>query len=182
MLKPSEPAPNFTLPDVRGTQHTLRHLVAQSPVVLMFYPADNTPLCTKQNCMVRDRFAELEAAGVRVVGLSPQSASTKEAFASGHRLPQLLLVDQGSKVAAKYGARGLFGLPLPLGTRRMSFLVVPDTLRLGTQGPNDSAGMIELAAHQEFGLGAHEELLDAAKKFGRPANATTSAAPQGGAR
>jgi thioredoxin-dependent peroxiredoxin len=158
MLKPGSPAPDFALSDSKGTQHALRTLLSTGPVVLMFYPADNTPLCTKQNCMVRDRFAELEVAGVRVVGISPQSAEVKAAFASGNRLPQLLLVDKGSKVAALYGARGLFGLPLPLGTRRMSFLVRIDAV----SGP-----LIEHAAHQEFGLTAHELLLDNALRLAK---------------
>ncbi len=158
MLLPSMPAPDFTLPDRHGTPHTLRALLASGPVVLAFYPADNTPLCTKQHCMVRDRFAQLANAGVRVVGISPQNADAKDNFVQSHNLRHLLLVDKSSKVAAMYGARGLFGLPLPFGTRRMSFLV------RATPGAQPHA-TIELAAHQEFGLAVHERLLDDALRL-----------------
>jgi peroxiredoxin Q/BCP len=168
MLKPSQVAPPFTLADSAGVQHSLATLLGKGPVLLLFYPADNSPLCTKQNCIVRDRFAELKAAGVSVVGLSPQGSSAKEAFTASHRLPQLLLIDGGSRVAAEYGARGMFGLPLPFGTRRMTFYVEPS--KEGTQGE------IALAAHQEFGLSAHEKLMDEALRLARAANTTRGVA------
>lgn len=161
MLMPSQPAPDFTLADSAGTQHTLSALLRKGPALLLFYPADNSPLCTKQNCIVRDRFAELAAAGVSVIGLSPQGPAAKSDFAKSHRLPQLLLIDPASRVAKQFGARGMFGLPLPFGTRRMTFFIEPSA--------SAPAGIISLAAHQEFGLSVHEQLMDDALRLARKA-------------
>ena len=162
MLLPSQPAPDFTLPDASGVQHTLSHALARGPALLVFYPADATPLCTKQNCLVRDRFGELTAAGITVFGLSPQRAELKKDFSGSQRLPQVLLVDAGSKVAKLYGARGMFGLPLPFGTRRMTFFV-----ERKANLPVNMCGEVVLAAHEEFGLTVHEALMDRALQLAR---------------
>ena len=73
MLKAGERAPEFTLPDETGTDRSLTELLSAGAIVLYFYPADFTPGCTRQACALRDLHSEIERAGLRVVGISPQS-------------------------------------------------------------------------------------------------------------
>jgi peroxiredoxin Q/BCP len=146
MLALGAQAPDFTLPDDQGNNVSLRALLAKGPVVLMFYPSDGTPICTKEACVVRDRFDALAKSGLSVVGISAQGTQSKSAFRKAHNLRHILLADEGSKVAAKYKARGVFGLPLPFGTLRVTYLVAQN-------------GTIADRVHNEFSVTAHEALL-----------------------
>jgi len=99
------PAPDFTLPAHDGAPWSLeQHRGA--PVVLYFYPRDATAGCTTQACDVRDRWAELSAAGAVVVGISPDAAESHQSFRADHDLPQTLLVDADHAVLQAYGAWG----------------------------------------------------------------------------
>jgi thioredoxin-dependent peroxiredoxin len=146
MLAPGSPAPDFTLPDDTGSPTRLATLLARGPVVLMFYPGDNTPLCTKEACMVRDTFSNLQAAGVTVVGISRQGTASKAKFRSDHNLRHVMLADESGAVAKMYKASGIFGLPLPIGTLRVTYLI-------------DPGSVIRDAVHSEFSLAPHEALL-----------------------
>jgi peroxiredoxin Q/BCP len=77
-----------------------------STVVLVFYPGDDTPGCTKQLCQFRDHWSEARARGVEVFGVNPQNARSHGKFRQKFRFPFPLLVDQGQKVAALYHANG----------------------------------------------------------------------------
>ncbi len=123
MLKIGDTAPEFELKDQDDRPVRLSELLKSSCLVIYFYPADFTPVCTQEACMVRDVFGELEAAGVQVVGISGQDTESHAKFAKRHGLPFRLLADPDRRVIKAYGASGLFGLPLPLGTRRVSYLV-----------------------------------------------------------
>lgn len=81
MLKTGERAPEFTLPDETGTDRSLTELLSSGAIVLYFYPADFTPGCTRQACTLRDLNSEIERAGLRVVGISPQAPSRMQSFA-----------------------------------------------------------------------------------------------------
>jgi peroxiredoxin Q/BCP len=105
MLSVGDRAPGFRLPDQDGTVHSLDGLLG-APLLLFFYPADGTPGCTTQACDVRDRWAEFDALGVRVVGISPDDVATHDAFAREHGLPQTLLADPDHHVLEAYGAWG----------------------------------------------------------------------------
>lgn len=146
MLAIGSRAPDFTLPDHTNAPVALRTLLSRGPVVLMFYPGDNTPLCTKEACMVRDSFTNLQAAGVTVVGISRQGTASKAKFRGDHNLKHIMLADQRGEVAKAYKASGIFGLPLPFGTLRITYLV-------------DPSGTIRDAVHSEFSLVPHEEML-----------------------
>jgi len=100
------PAPDFTLPDGDGNQW---HLADQrgKVVVLLFYPGDETPVCTRQMCSVRDRWEDYAATGAEVVGLSTNSVESHKSFAENHNLPLRLLADVDRKVADAYGANSL---------------------------------------------------------------------------
>jgi peroxiredoxin Q/BCP len=119
MLKAGERAPEFTLPDETSTDRSLTELLSLGAMVLYFYPADFTPGCTRQACVLRDLHEEIESAGLRVVGISPQSPASHAKFRSKYKLPFVLLSDQHKAVIKMYGVNG----PLGLGVRRASYLV-----------------------------------------------------------
>jgi thioredoxin-dependent peroxiredoxin len=119
MLKAGERAPEFTLPDETGTDRSLTELLSGGAIVLYFYPADFTPGCTRQACVLRDLHQEIEKAGLRVVGISPQSPESHAKFRAKYNLPFVLLSDQHKAVIKMYGVNG----PLGIAVRRASFLI-----------------------------------------------------------
>ena len=119
MLKAGERAPEFTLPDETATDRSLTELLSTGAIVLYFYPADFTPGCTRQACVLRDLHAEIGRAGLRVVGISPQSPESHAKFRAKYNLPFVLLSDQHKAVTKMYGVNG----PLGIGVRRASFLI-----------------------------------------------------------
>jgi peroxiredoxin Q/BCP len=105
-LPAGTPAPDFSLPDESGRVVTLRALRGHD-VVLVFYPGDDTPGCTKQLCEFRDGWSEAAARGVEIFGVNPQSAAAHEKFRRKFGFPFPLLVDSGQKVAELYQCHGL---------------------------------------------------------------------------
>jgi thioredoxin-dependent peroxiredoxin len=102
LLEVGDSAPGFTLPDQDGNEVTLSELRG-GMVVLYFYPRADTPGCTTQACGVRDRRADYEAAGARVIGVSPDGVSAVARFAAKHSLEFTLLADADHAVADAYG-------------------------------------------------------------------------------
>jgi len=100
-MKIGDKAPDFTLKDLNGDMWNL-HEHKGKTVVLLFYPGDNTPVCTKQLCSVRDNWADYEATGATVVGISTDSAASHKGFADKHNLPLTLLADEKGEVIEKY--------------------------------------------------------------------------------
>jgi len=96
-------APDFTLRDARGEDWSLSAQRGRV-VVLLFYPGDETPVCTKQLCSVRDRWEDYEATGASVVGVSMDTVESHEKFAARHELPLRLLSDTGGAVSKTYDA------------------------------------------------------------------------------
>ena len=104
-LKVGAAAPQFTLLDQHGEKWSLKdHRGA--PVVLYFYPKDDTPGCTTQGCEIRDHWGEFEELGVEVAGISPDDHHSHMAFVSRYAFPHTLLADTERKVLDKYGAWG----------------------------------------------------------------------------
>jgi peroxiredoxin Q/BCP len=104
--KEGQAAPDFSLPDSAGVQWRLSDHRGKV-VVLLFYPGDETPICTRQMCSVRDRWEDYAATGAEVVGLSTNSVDSHKSFAEHHDLPLRLLADVDRKVADLYGAQSL---------------------------------------------------------------------------
>ncbi len=117
-LAAGTPAPDFTLPDDAGHTVTLSALRGRN-VVLVFYPGDDTPGCTKQLCQFRDDWADARKRGVQVFGVNPQSAQKHQKFRQKFNFPFPLLVDSGQKVAELYKANGLI-------VKRTVYLIGPD--------------------------------------------------------
>ena len=97
------PAPDFTLPDADGGRWRLSDHRGRV-VVLLFYPRDETPVCTRQMCSLRDRWADYQQTGAEVVGISTDPPDSHLKFAEHHRLPLHLLSDPGGRVAKIFGA------------------------------------------------------------------------------
>jgi thioredoxin-dependent peroxiredoxin len=111
-------APDFSLPDETGRLVKLSALRGEH-VVLVFYPGDETPFCTRQLCQFRNHWESARPRGVRVFGVNPRSAASHARFRARHSFPFPLLVDQGQKVAELYSAGGLM-------VKRTVYLIGPD--------------------------------------------------------
>ena len=115
-----ETAPDFTLRDGNGDLWTLSNHLGKT-VVLLFYPGDDTPVCTKELCSVRDHWSEYQATGAEVVGISTDSVESHTKFSDKYELPLRLLSDEKGEVRDKYGANSL----LPGRTARAEFVIDP---------------------------------------------------------
>jgi thioredoxin-dependent peroxiredoxin len=102
-LNIGDKAPDFTLKTQDGTLLHLYDLLALKPVVLFFYPKDNTPGCTMEACAFRDRYTIFQDMGAEVIGISGDSVSSHQQFAIAHNLPFKLVSDKGDKVRSAFG-------------------------------------------------------------------------------
>jgi len=101
-------APDFALTDNDGRTWRLSDHRGKV-VALIFYPRDETPVCTKQMCSIRDRWTDYESTGAEVVAISVASVESHKKFAEHHSLPQRLLADDRGEVITQYNVRSLFG-------------------------------------------------------------------------
>jgi peroxiredoxin len=147
MLKVNDKAPLFILPDDQGGQFSLVEQVGRK-VLLVLYPGDDTPVCTKQLCDYRDGVEAFAGLGVEVVGISNDSAESHRRFREKHGLPFTLLTDADLEVAALYDSKGI------LGMKRSVFLV-------------DEQGVIRYLHIESVALfrRKREELLEAIRKL-----------------
>ena len=127
MVEEGKPAPDFTLASDSGEEVTLSNLRGK-PVVLYFYPRDDTPGCTRQACGLRDAWGELERTGATVLGVSPNSARSHVRFREKYGLPFTLLADEDHSVAEKYGVwvQKKFAGKTYMGIERSTFVIDPD--------------------------------------------------------
>ena len=142
MIKTDERAPEFTLPDETGKDRSLTEFLSAGAIVLYFYPADFTPGCSRQACILRDMYSEIERAGLRVVGISPQSPQSHAKFKAKYQLPFVLLSDEQKTVIKMYGVNG----PVGLGVRRASYLI-------------DGSRRIRDAVLADFMIGRHADFV-----------------------
>lgn len=142
MLSPGTRAPTFTLPDQHGNKRSLKEFVRRGPLILYFYPADFTPGCTKEACTLRDLHADIQRAGLQVVGVSPQSPESHMRFSETYSLPFTLLSDAHKAVIRKYDVDGFLGF----GVRRATFLI-------------DQSGTIQDAVLADIMISSHETFV-----------------------
>ena len=133
------PAPDFSLKDGNGDEWRLSDQRGKV-VVLLFYPGDETPICTRQMCSVRDRWDDYVATGAEVVGISSDSVESHRKFAAHHNLPLRLLSDADGVASILYGARSL----IPGKVARSVFVIdaqgilrYSDVRKLGLIKPKD---------------------------------------------
>jgi peroxiredoxin Q/BCP len=127
MLKAGDKAPAFSLSSDSGESIALNDLKGK-PVVLYFYPKDDTSGCTVEACEFRDSWREVKKSGAVVLGVSPDSADSHQKFKAKYSLPFPLLADEGHKVAEAYGAWGeksMYGRTYQ-GILRTTFLIGRD--------------------------------------------------------
>ncbi|QQS24936.1 MAG: peroxiredoxin [Actinomycetota bacterium] len=143
---PGDPAPDFALPGTEGREYSLADYAGQ-PVVLVFYPGDDTPVCTKQLNSYNDGLGEFEQVGAQVLAISAQDVPSHDKFSGKHGFAFPLLADVDKRVAAAYGTLG------PLGFPRRSVFVV------------DAAGVVRYAHRAIAGLTYRpvSELVEAVK-------------------
>jgi thioredoxin-dependent peroxiredoxin len=104
-LQIGDKIPNFTAKDTHGNDFDSQNIVGQKPLVIYFYPKDNTPGCTAQACSFRDQYEDFTDLGAEVIGISSDSEKSHEKFAARYKLPFILLSDNDKKI------RKLFGVP-----------------------------------------------------------------------
>lgn len=145
MLTIGERAPDFTLPDQDGREQHLSELLQGRPLILYFYPADFTPGCTREACDFRDLHAQILAAALQVVGISPQDPASHRRFRDRYALPFTLLSDVDKAVIRAYDVDG----PLGIGVRRATYLL-------------DGRRQIVDAVLADLRIGRHHEFVERA--------------------
>jgi thioredoxin-dependent peroxiredoxin len=147
----NSPAPDFTLKDGNGADWRLADHRGKV-VVLLFYPGDETPVCTRQMCSLRDRWDDYLATGAEVVGISSDSVESHQKFAAHHDLPLPLLSDADGAVSRLYGARSL----IPGRVARAVFVIdakgilrFKDVRPIGLFKPKDDANIAAIRAAQK---------------------------------
>jgi peroxiredoxin Q/BCP len=142
MLSVGERAPEFTLSDQDDREVPLTSLLHQGPLILYFYPADFTPGCTREACSLRDLHSDLQRAGMRVAGVSPQTPESHRRFREKYQLPFTLLSDPDKAVVRMYDVNG----PLGFGVRRVTYLI-------------DQGRVIRGAVLADFRIADHEAFV-----------------------
>ena len=123
-LNEGDKAPAFTAKDQNGKKVSLKDFAGQK-VILYFYPADDTPVCTVEACNFRDNFAQLRKLGYQIIGVSPQGEESHKKFEQKYKLPFLLLQDEDMKIINAYGVWGpkvLYGRKYD-GIHRLTFVI-----------------------------------------------------------
>jgi peroxiredoxin Q/BCP len=140
-LAVGDAAPDFKLTAHDGSVVELSAFRGKQPVVLIFYPMDQTPGCTAQLCAARDDANRYAEAGVAVFGVNGASAASHGRFVAKHRLATPLLVDEGLRVAGAYGAAAGFG-PLRMIKRTVVGIGVDGTVILYRRGMPSTAEIL----------------------------------------
>jgi len=127
-LKAGDVAPDFSVASNGGGKVSLADFKGK-PVILYFYPKDDTPGCTKEACAFRDGFAEFKKRGVVVLGVSTDPVKSHDKFVEKFQLPFTLLADEDKRIVTAYGVWGekSFMGRKYLGTHRVTFLIGPDS-------------------------------------------------------
>jgi peroxiredoxin Q/BCP len=142
MLAMGGRAPEFTLPDQDEQSVSLSTLLRHGSLILYFYPADFTPGCTRQACLIRDLHTEIQQVGLDIAGVSPQTPANNRAFRDKYKLPFLLLSDVDKFVIRMYDVQG----PLGIGVRRGTYLI-------------DQARYIRATVLADFRIAQHEAFI-----------------------
>ncbi len=140
-------APPFTLRSLTGEEISLSDFIGKKPVVVYFYPKDDTRICTAQACSFRDNYEDFKKAGAEVIGISSDSSDSHQQFASKYKLPFILLSDEDGKI------RKLYGVPTTLGLipGRVTYII-------------DKAGIVRHIFSSQFD--AQKHILEALKVLG----------------
>ncbi len=154
MVKEGERAPDFTGTTADGQRLGLADYHGKQPLVVFFYPKDNTTVCTKEACSFRDHAGEIAAAGGAVLGVSMDSEVSHQKFVADHRLNFPLLADRDASICKAFGVARLGGWLPP---RRVTFVI-------------DRDGIVRRVIASELNANKHvDEALAALRSLTRPA-------------
>jgi thioredoxin-dependent peroxiredoxin len=155
MIAAGSPAPDFQGLTAEGRRIGLADFKGKQPLVLFFYPKDNTPVCTKEVCMFRDRSGELAATGAAVLGVSMDSAASHQKFGQTHGLTFPLVSDRDGAICKAYGVARLGGW---LPAKRVTFVI-------------DRNGVVRRVIASEFNAAKHvDDALAALQELGAAAS------------
>ena len=127
LIDPGKKAPSFSLPDQEGKKHSLADYAGQ-PVIVYFYPKDDTPGCTKESCAFQDHLPKFKKSKAVVLGMSVLDSASKAKFAEKYSLKFPLLADEDHAVMEKYGVwqeKSMYGKKY-MGVARTTYLIGPD--------------------------------------------------------
>lgn len=110
MMKIGQIAPDFTLPDHQRNRFNLGQHLGKGPIVIFFYPKDDSPVCTAEACAFRDKFQIFQTMGALVVGISSDLEDSHQNFVNKNRLPYILLTDEKGEVRDAFGVPKKFGI------------------------------------------------------------------------
>jgi peroxiredoxin Q/BCP len=153
VVEAGQPAPDFTLSDQHGQPVTLSQFRGK-PVVLYFYPKDDTPGCTKEACAFRDARATYEDAGAKVIGVSPDDPASHLKFAEKYQLPFTLVADPEKRACQDYGVwkeKNMYGKK-SMGVERTTFVI-------------DGAGIVRKVFPRVKVDGHSEQILETLKSL-----------------
>ena len=142
MLKIGDTAPHFASQDQQGNAVDLDALTKAGPLILYFYPADFSPVCTAEACAFRDNYAGIEKINAQIVGISPQGQASHARFSKTYSIPFPLLSDSNKSIIKSYGVEG----PLGFGVRRATFLI-------------NQQQIVENRVVSDLFVGSHTDLL-----------------------
>jgi thioredoxin-dependent peroxiredoxin len=152
MLAVGSRAPEFTLADQDGRDRSLTSLLSDGSLILYFYPADFTPGCTAEACSLRDLHTDIQRAGLRIAGVSPQDVESHKRFAQKYALKFTLLADPNKTVIKMYDVDG----PMGIAVRRGTYLI-------------DQSRVIQDAVLADFRISRHEDFVRKAVELRRAA-------------
>ena len=142
MLKPGTPAPNPNVTTHLGQEGPLSDFWKEGPLILFFYPKDDTSICTKQACTLQTSLSSFGEFGASVLGSSTDNGQRHEHFAKKHGISFPLVIDKGGKLAKAFEARrAIIGI-----SKRITYVI-------------DQEGVIKGALHDEFSVGAHLDMI-----------------------
>ena len=127
MIEPGKKAPSFSLPDQQGKMHSLADYTGQ-PLVIYFYPKDDTPGCTTESCAFQSNLPKFKKSKAAVLGMSVLDSASKAKFAKKYDLTFPLLADEDHAVIDKYGAwqeKSMYGKKY-MGVERSTFVIAAD--------------------------------------------------------
>ena len=111
MIKVGDKIPSFTAKDLKGDDFEIQNYIGKKPLVIYFYPKDNTAGCTIQACSFRDQYQDFTDLGAEVIGISSDSVTSHQKFQEDYKLPFVLLSDENQKIRNLFGVpKGLLGL------------------------------------------------------------------------
>ncbi|MFB6457929.1 peroxiredoxin [Chitinophaga sp. Hz27] len=110
-IKAGDKVPEFKLQDQNGNTFDIATVVGKQPLVIYFYPKDETSVCTKEACSFRDSYEDFKKYGAMVIGISSDNVASHKSFATHHNLPFTLLSDPDQKVRKLFGVPKTFVIP-----------------------------------------------------------------------